>query len=725
MIPKLCPDPSARARLALVLLTAALGGVVITNKPAWTDDVRPVQVQIREQEPGTYLVQWQVPQLIPAQAMPRPVLPQSCSPQGERTVVEQPGAWLNRQMFRCAEGISGQTLSLEYPFGNPSLSTVIRVELLSGERHATLLAPTETSWQVPATASIDAPLRAARRGVLDGVVHVFQGGLHLVFLIAVISLGGLGLIGRLGLGHAGAVALAAMGFRIALPLGEIALGLATVLLAWGALETDGERRKWGPMVVAAGCVHGLGWASVTSGAVPLALGALGMDTTLFLLGAGLLRLVRTKTFLPRVAAYGSGSVAVAAILALFVAGSSATPPGSRADGPVLPALAGQQASGGQGSQRVAPQRPDAAVQSFLAVEGLEVRHEVLIRLADVAGALDIATDSTIDVDVQADVKQRVAALVSNIQVLEIDGTEQNPAIEIVDFMTVDAQGVLPRPTPVPEGLEAAFVGVTVVHLTPSTAQTVALSWDAFGLVDEIPTTITDPEVSRATILTADQPAVRWDNTLAEDPVPTVEATRIEPRQLPVPLLAIPFLLAALALVGRRLRGRGPEQSLVLARVSLTVGLLIGPLGAVAVNVPFSAAPSEVQAQRILAGILPNVYRAFEFRDEATAYDRLAVSITGETLTDIYLEHRRALEMEERGGARARPEAVEVIGVASVDPGDTGGFDAEASWSVSGTVTHYGHRHFRQNRYQARVAVVPVDGAWKIRTVDIIDEVRVQ
>ena len=27
--------------------------------------------------------------------------------------------------------------------------------------------------------------------------------------------------------------------------------------------------------------------------------------------------------------------------------------------------------------------------------------------------------------------------------------------------------------------------------------------------------------------------------------------------------------------------------------------------------------------------------------------------------------------------------------------------------------------------KARVAVVPVDGAWKIRTVDIIDEVRVQ
>ena len=47
------------------------------------------------------------------------------------------------------------------------------------------------------------------------------------------------------------------------------------------------------------------------------------------------------------------------------------------------------------------------------------------------------------------------------------------------------------------------------------------------------------------------------------------------------------------------------------------------------------------------------------------------------------------------------------------------------WSVSGTVTHFGHRHFRQNRYEARVGVVPADGFWKIRSVDILDEQRVR
>ena len=115
----------------------------------------------------------------------------------------------------------------------------------------------------------------------------------------------------------------------------------------------------------------------------------------------------------------------------------------------------------------------------------------------------------------------------------------------------------------------------------------------------------------------------------------------------------------------------------------------------------------------------------EFPTEAAAYDRLALSVTGDTLTEVYLEHRRAVRMEERGGARARVEAVEVVEVSSVGPGDAGGFVAGAVWTVGGTVTHFGHRHFRQNRYDARVAVVPVDGHWKIQSIEVLDEKRLR
>ena len=114
------------------------------------------------------------------------------------------------------------------------------------------------------------------------------------------------------------------------------------------------------------------------------------------------------------------------------------------------------------------------------------------------------------------------------------------------------------------------------------------------------------------------------------------------------------------------------------------------------------------------------WRAF-----SPTYDRLAVAVTGPTLTDVYLEHQRAMVMEERGGARARVDAVEVTEVRSVEPREGGGFYADASWTVGGTVTHFGHRHFRQNRYDTRVAVVPVDGTWKIESIEILEQERVR
>ena len=82
-------------------------------------------------------------------------------------------------------------------------------------------------------------------------------------------------------------------------------------------------------------------------------------------------------------------------------------------------------------------------------------------------------------------------------------------------------------------------------------------------------------------------------------------------------------------------------------------------------------------------------------------------------------------MEKRGGAKAQVEAVEVVEVTAVEPGRTAGFVAETRWTVGGSVTHFGHRHFRQNAYSARIAVVPVEGSWKVQSIEVLDEVRVR
>jgi hypothetical protein len=293
-------------------------------------------------------------------------------------------------------------------------------------------------------------------------------------------------------------------------------------------------------------------------------------------------------------------------------------------------------------------------------------------------------------------------------------------------MTVGERGALPRPSPVREKIDEAVVGVAVSYLTRETPQTVSLEWTDFpGAVPSIPSTVIDPEASLATLITVDASSVSWENNLTEDPIPTVREVAVEPARVPLPFLSLPLFALALFLLVAAVRRKRTALSLSLARVSLALGLLVGPWADIAVPVPSRATPSGGEARRILAGVLPNVYRALEFRDESMAYDRLALSVTGETLTEVYLDHRKSLEMEERGGARARVDAVEVLEVGEVLPFEESGFDAEASWTVGGTVTHFGHRHFRQNRYDARVAVVPVDGKWKIRSIEVLGQERVR
>jgi hypothetical protein len=42
----------------------------------------------------------------------------------------------------------------------------------------------------------------------------------------------------------------------------------------------------------------------------------------------------------------------------------------------------------------------------------------------------------------------------------------------------------------------------------------------------------------------------------------------------------------------------------------------------------------------------------------------------------------------------------------------------------GTVGHWGHIHIRQNQYEANIIVEPVDGAWKITGLEVLEEKRI-
>jgi hypothetical protein len=732
-----------RAFVGAALLLLCVAG------QAAADLVQPVNLQANEQEPNTFLVQWQVPKLYPVQAMPEPVLPESCRAKGERVLQEQPAAWLNRQMYRCPDGLSGQRIGIRYRLVNAGQTTVMRVDFLSGEQLVHLLAEGEMWWDVP---EVDAGLTAnlwpnLRRAVMQGVRHFFDAWMHIAFWLAVALVGGVRTSVRLATAFAAgqivAVVLSALvGWSLPVVLAGGGVAIAAVLLASESLRPGGERRQLTGIALVGGLLHGFGLNAMLPAPPSFegiewlywVLAVVGMDAALLILALGtawLVQLVADRVWsvwLGRTLSYAVGGTAVAAALVLVL-----SPPTVEAEPGLdtnrLPVSTGTGSGTAMpGSRRVAQQTSQAAVQSFLAVEAFEVRHEVLVRLKDVAEEVEIAATGRLGIEEQGKVKERLQMVVVPLATVTIDGNSPAPIVDRVDFLTVGTQGVLPRPEPVPEVIAEAFIGVTLVYLTPRTPDEVTLRWESFeGAMSEIPATVSDPEFSQTQTLTPEAPILEWQNNLSEDPIPVVNAVAIEPLEIPVPFLAVPLWIVSMVLFVTAMRGKQSATRFALARVALAIGLVVAPMVEMAFALPstLGAAPSTGEARRILAGVLPNVYRAFEFREESDAYDRLAVSVTGDTLSEIYLEHRRSLEMEERGGARARVETVEVPEVRQVSAAEEGGFVADAVWVVSGTVTHFGHRHFRQNRYDAQVKLLPMDDTWKIHTIELFDEERIR
>jgi hypothetical protein len=43
--------------------------------------------------------------------------------------------------------------------------------------------------------------------------------------------------------------------------------------------------------------------------------------------------------------------------------------------------------------------------------------------------------------------------------------------------------------------------------------------------------------------------------------------------------------------------------------------------------------------------------------------------------------------------------------------------------VNGSVSHFGHTHYRRNQYHALVKFVTEIGSWKIKGIELIDEER--
>ena len=376
------------------------------------------------------------------------------------------------------------------------------------------------------------------------------------------------------------------------------------------------------------------------------------------------------------------------------------------------------------------------VMSFLYVEPYEVRHEILARVKDLAAWMDFGLrgDEFIEADENEALKQKVGEFLLKQDKVVIDGKQLKPILDRTSFVkyTLTRTFFIDQPERMP--INTAVIGVIITYLIDGLPQQVTNEWNLWSdRIQKISADAIDPAGPLLSFLTPDSNVLVWTNYLKTYKVPTVASVDLDATRttMHIPLTSLACWVALVPLgirIRRRRRNGGPIGWQVGMVAVLMVGsLLLYPILQTAVAKPARLAPrlTEEEARTVLDSLLNNIYRSFDFREEANVYDRLATSVSGDLLSDIYLQSRRSLVVTQAGGAQARVKEVEILSV-KIDPSNASplGLIFDARWTAMGTVGHWGHIHTRKNQYHATIDVEPVDGAWKIVGLELLEEKRI-
>jgi hypothetical protein len=349
----------------------------------------------------------------------------------------------------------------------------------------------------------------------------------------------------------------------------------------------------------------------------------------------------------------------------------------------------------------------APLHGFLYVDPYEVRKEVIARPKDLQRFTDLglAGSDVIRADAQPEMLRKIAEFLRPRLRVVIDGETIEPELLRANFLrrTLKASTVVDPP----EDLRAisATVGVIFAYPVPAMPQRATMEWDLFDeRITMVPVSSVDPAGPFPSQVTPDDPVLEWVNYLKFDPLPQMAVVSEAPTAVERTAVWLRWALAAaslLWLIVTLRRGEAGRRVAPLAGLALCVALTAGAFVA-----GRAARLGDESASDVVGGLLHNVYRSFDFREEEQVYDLLAESVHGELLTDTYLETRRSLEVRNQGGARVRVKALEIVEI-DVEP-DGDGFGARTRWNVSGSVGHWGHVHTRTNQYLANVTVRPVE-----------------
>jgi len=361
---------------------------------------------------------------------------------------------------------------------------------------------------------------------------------------------------------------------------------------------------------------------------------------------------------------------------------------------------------------------------FIYVEPYEVRKEIIVRPADMQRYVDLGLDgeTTIVAARHDEIKAKVVEFLGDHFPVKIDGKAVEGSVDRVNFLkrslrssvVVDKQDL---------DLLPATIGVIYVFPTDGLPQSVEMEWDLFNeKTPRVPAATVDQAGPLPIVLEPDFSTLRWENFLKFPELPSLTDISKPPtisqrlaawgRWL---MLALSIALLAGWLISY---SRNRTSSRVLLSFSIPT---------LAITVLFfhqhrQVALNDERLTLLVGDLLHNVYRAFDYRGEEVIYDVLEKSVSGELLTEIYLETQKGLELANQGGARVKVKTTEVNNAELLNR-DGNHLTIASDWNVSGSVGHWGHIHQRTNGYRANLQISEIDGVWKLTGLEILEEQR--
>jgi hypothetical protein len=379
----------------------------------------------------------------------------------------------------------------------------------------------------------------------------------------------------------------------------------------------------------------------------------------------------------------------------------------------------------------------SSVYSFIYIEPNEIRHEILIPLATLKTILPVKSRDVafIEIDEQEAIRVLIRDWLRAENPVTINGSRVMPDFSRIDFYGLDLRDFAAQAAEQKVSLASGRVGIILRYQTPDdSVHDATLTWEKYyssmnkikSVVISYPDRIDRFEFSRFN--KAEDNVLTWECDPAGLPSPVASVPAdIAPR----PTLTIPIaslLCAAAAFVSLRISK--PSVRLLVSGVTLILALASWRSLGLTIDHPWQQ-PGELSEQRateVFQKLHQGVYRSLDFGSEDRVYDVLATSVDGDLLEKLYLQLHQSLEMKEQSGAIARIQSIQY------DAGDESpraattipwpGFEYRSTWTVAGTVEHWGHIHERQNRFEAVFTIEPRDGHWKITRMDIADQKQV-